>query len=101
MKDDVGPLPPEPVAPPVVEPPPAPSRGPRPNVPRKGTAWGYDAITDYRDGELAALARWIDSDGLLRTDDQLMAEMQRELGFQRKGKRIEDALGRAIRQARG
>ena len=101
VKADADSPPSEPVAPPVVAPPPAPSRGPRPNVPRKGTAWGYDAITDYRDGELAALARWIDSDGLLRTDDQLMDELRSELGFQRRGKRIEDALGRAIRQARG
>lgn len=49
---------------------------------------------------ILALARWIASDGLLRTDDQLMDELRSELGFQRKGKRIEDALGRAIQRAR-
>ena len=98
---DAGPPPPEQVAPPSAGPPPEPPparNGPRP-VPRKGTA-GYDAITDYRDDQLTALARWIESDGLLRTDDQLMDEMRGELGFQRKGKRIEDALGRAILRAR-
>ena len=46
------------------------------------------------------LVGWIESDGLLRTDEDLMAEMQRELGFKRRGKRIEDALARAIRRAR-
>ena len=105
-KADAGPPPnappPEAVAPsdePPPEPPPERS-GPRPNVPRVGTP-GYNAITDYSDGQLEELARWIDSDGLLRTDEQLMAEMQRELGFRRRGKRIEDALARAIRRARG
>ena len=100
VKADIGQPPSEPVAPPVVEPPPAPSRGPRPDVPRVGEQ-GITNITDYRDGELAALARWIDSDDLLRTDDQLMDELRSDLGFRRRGKRIEDALGRAIRQARG
>ena len=104
-KADAGPPPsappPEAVAPPDEPPPEAPPErsGPRPNVPRVGTH-GYDNITHYHDHQLEALARWIDSDGLLRTDEQLMAEMQRELGFRRRGKRIEDALARAIRRAR-
>ncbi len=93
--------PPEPVAPPPAEPPsePPPARdGPRP-VPQVGKH-GYDNITHYHDHQLAELVRWIESDGLLRTDEQLMAEMLREMGFRRRGKRIEDALARAIRWAR-
>lgn len=54
----------------------------------------------YHDHQLVELVGWIESDGLLRTDEQLMAEMLRELGFRRRGKRIEDALARAIRRAR-
>ena len=46
------------------------------------------------------LVRWIESDTLLRTDDDLIREMMEELGFKRAGKRITDALRRAIREAR-
>ena len=104
-KADAGPPPsappPEGVAPSAEPPPEAPPErsGPRPNVPRVKTL-GYNDITHYHDHQLEELARWIDSDGLLRTDEQLMADMQRELGFRRRGKRIEDALTRAIRRAR-
>ncbi|MDE2787672.1 MAG: AAA domain-containing protein [Chloroflexota bacterium] len=70
-----------------------PGRGPRPNVQP-----GRGAITDYSHTELVALARWINSDTLLRTDEELMAEMRRELGFQRRGSRIDAALQRAIDQ---
>ena len=45
-------------------------RDPRPNVPP-----GYP-ITDYSPVKLASLARWILSDTLLRTDEDLMAEMR-------------------------
>ena len=79
---------------------PSPQRGPRPNVPRKGRL-GYDSITDYSHLQLVALARWIESDTLLRTDDDLIREMMKELGFKRSGKRITDALKMAIRDARG
>lgn len=75
--------------------PAAPARGPRPNVPPN-----RGSIITYSLGELVSLARWIISDTLLRTDDELMAEMRRELGFQRRGSRIDDALRRAIDQVR-
>ena len=78
---------------------PLPHRGPRPSVPRKGTR-GYDSITDYRHWQLVNLARWIESDTLLRTDDDLIREMMIELGFRRSGKRINDALKKAIKDAR-
>ena len=72
----------------------------RPSVPPKGTG-GYEKITDYRLEQLVSLARWIESDTLLRTEDDLLSEMMGELGFQRRGKLIEDALTRAIALARG
>ena len=72
----------------------------RPSVPPKG-ARGYEKITDYRHDQLVALARWIESDTLLRTEEDLLAEMMVELGFRRRGKLIEDALTRAIAHARG
>lgn len=78
---------------------PSPQRGPRPNVPRKGRL-GYDSITDYSHSQLVDLARWIESDTLLRTDDDLIREMMQELGFKRSGKRITDALRMAIGDAR-
>ena len=79
--------------------PQSPERGPRPDVPPKGTP-GYDSITDYSLTQLVALARWIKSDTLLRTDDDLIREMMDELGFKRAGKRIMDALTMAIAEAR-
>lgn len=66
---------------------------PRPNIPPGGS------IRDYGHGEMVALARWIQSDTLLRTDDQMMDLMMNELGFQRRGSRIVEALKRAIRAA--
>jgi len=73
----------------------APQRtGERPLVPR-----GYP-IGDYSDGQLIGLAQWIRSDGILRTEDELLDEMMRELGFQRRGKNIIDRLTAAIRVSR-
>lgn len=57
-------------------------------------------ITEYTPGELTALAKWIESDGLLRTEDEVLREAMGFLEFRRKGKRIEEALTRAIRSAR-
>ena len=72
-----------------------PPRDPRPNIPP-----GFP-ITDYSPRELASLARWILSDTLLRTDEDLMAEMRQELGFKRRGSRIDTALEAAIQRVRG
>ena len=74
-------------------------RGRRPWVPRKGTR-GYNSITDYQHSQLVSLVRWIKSDTLLRTDDDLIQEVMTELGFKRSGKRIKDVLSRAIKDAR-
>ena len=71
-----------------------PDRGPRPAVPA-----GLP-IADYSTAELVALARWLNSDTLLRTDDELLVEMRRELGFTRGGSRINAAILEAIGAAR-
>ncbi|HEY9475313.1 MAG TPA: hypothetical protein VIS06_15885, partial [Mycobacteriales bacterium] len=57
-------------------------------------------ITGYSDGQLASLLRWIESDTLLRTEEQLLGEFMSELGFQRRGGRIVEAFHRALRRAR-
>ena len=92
--------PPTDPAPPADIPPdnPSPQRGPRPNVPRKGTR-GYNSITDYEHWQLVSLVRWIESDTLLRTDDQLIQKMIKLLGFKRAGARIQERLRMAIRAA--
>jgi len=78
---------------------PARRRGQRPLVPRKG-APGYATIADYSPEELVRLVHWIESDTLLRTEDELRREMMDELGFKQMGSRIKRALTHAIQQAR-
>ena len=65
-------------------------QGPRPWV-----TPGYP-IETYSDAELLKLARWIRSDDALRTQDELLQEMMRELGFQRRGKNVVTRLTTAI-----
>ncbi len=74
--------------------PPSPSRSARPPV-----RPGY-SIDQYSPRELVLLARWILSDTLLRTDEELMAEMRSELGFKRRGIRIDSALTAVVRAVR-
>ena len=71
-----------------------PERGRRPAV-RAGLP-----ITEYSMPDLVALARWLNSDTLLRTDDELLREMRRELGFKRGGSRINAAILSAVAAAR-
>ena len=68
----------------------SPARGPRPSV-RPGLP-----ITEYRQAELMALTQWIMSDTLLRTDEELQSELRRELGFRRRGSRIDAILRQVI-----
>jgi very-short-patch-repair endonuclease len=70
------------------------SRGPRPAVPQR------TSIGEYRFRELLELVQWIDSDGRLRTNEEIISEMVQELGFSRRGVRIESAIKNAIRVAR-
>jgi hypothetical protein len=67
-----------------------PRRGPRPYIPTR------PSISQYTTPELIRLLEWIALDGHLRTDDQIIDEMIAELGFSRRGARIERALQGAI-----
>ncbi|HEY7949461.1 MAG TPA: DUF4011 domain-containing protein [Solirubrobacterales bacterium] len=58
-------------------------RSPRPNF-----SSGGPLITDWRLQDLVALAAWIESDGLLRTSEELQREMMVELGIARRGARV-------------
>jgi hypothetical protein len=68
--------------------------GPCPVSTRRGS------IGDYSLAELTAVVRWIESDTLLRTEDELLAEAVRVLGFGRRGSKITAAITAAIAQAR-
>ena len=57
-------------------------------------------IAEHDKKKLVRLARWIMSDGLLRTDEQIFEEMFERLGYGRRGHRIRQALAEAIRRAR-
>ena len=73
---------------------PSNQRGQRPNVPQRSK------IGDYTQAELVVLIRWILSDGCLQTDDEICAEMVQELGFKRRGVRIEEAVRAALKKVR-
>ena len=47
-----------------------------------------------------SLVHWIESDTLLRTDEDIMREMIGELGFGRAGSKITAAIESAIKSAR-
>ena len=57
-------------------------------------------ITEYSLRQLVDLIHWIESDTLLRTEDQLLAEVVDVLGYKRRGSRIVAAVTDAIRQSR-
>jgi len=72
----------------------SPTRARKPSVPLR------DSIEQYRDNELDRLVSWIMSDGLLRTDDQILEEMIDVLGFERRGARIVERIREAIAEYR-
>jgi very-short-patch-repair endonuclease len=53
-------------------------------------------ITEYPDYELVKFMRWIMSDGVLRTREELITIGSQELGYERRGARIVTALGRIV-----
>ena len=57
-------------------------------------------INDHSHSELVALIRWIESDTLLRTEDELLESAMAYLGFSRKGSRIVAAINAAIAEVR-
>ena len=85
-----------PVAPAVTTPAPATApqttRSARPPVPA-----GRGSIADYTQAELRALVRWVRSDGLLHTNQEIVAEVTRALGFARRGAKIVAAIEAAVK----
>jgi len=67
-----------------------PGRAPRPHIAQR------DSIDQYSAHELNQVVAWIRSDGLLRTDEELLDEAIAALGFARRGVRIEAAIRAAI-----
>jgi hypothetical protein len=61
-------------------------RAPRPLVPAR------TSIDQYSDRELRQIAEWVASDGLLRTDEELLREVFDALPFERLGSRIRERL---------
>jgi len=61
---------------------------------------GRGSIAEYTSDELVALVRWIESDTLLRTEEELLKEVMDCLGFQRQGARIREVILKAIHIAR-
>src|SRR5689334_16943001 len=57
---------------------------------------GFANIDDYNDRELYDYLDWVQSEGLLRTDDELMDELFRALPFARRGSRIQKRLQRTV-----
>ena len=78
--------------------PPAPLAAARPG--RMPVRPGLGSITAYSHSELVALIHWIESDTLLRTEDELLNDAISLLGFKRRGKNIVDSLQSAIADAR-
>jgi len=69
-------------------------RGPRPRVPVRET------IDQYSDRELRQIVEWVTSDGLLRTDEELIREVFKELPFTRLGNRIRERLETVVEAVR-
>jgi very-short-patch-repair endonuclease len=85
------------VAAPVVEnvprapaPPARRERDPRPRIPRGLT------INQYTSPDIARIVRWIRSDDVIRTDDELLQAVMEDLGFERRGSRIVATINEGI-----
>ncbi len=61
---------------------------------------GRGSIDAYTENELVRVISWIESDTLLRTEEQLLEETMQALGFSRKGSKIVAAIEAAIARAR-
>ena len=75
-------------------PPPQPQRGPKPNVGPKRP------ITEFSARQIREIIDWVDSDNILRTQEETIQEVSRALGFQRRGSRIDAAISNALLQHR-
>ncbi|MBV1850268.1 AAA domain-containing protein [Catellatospora tritici] len=72
----------------------APRRLPRPELP------AGVGVADLPEQTLVELVRWIESDGLNRTEDEVVAEATEELGVPRRTAKVTDTIRAAVRQAR-
>ncbi len=73
---------------------------PRPAPVRQGgcpVATGRGSIDAYTPWELRSVVAWVASDTLLRTPEELVAEVMQVLGFKRRGARIVNAIEAAVR----
>ncbi|WP_329490420.1 hypothetical protein OG618_28560 [Kitasatospora sp. NBC_01246] len=94
---------------PAVKPEPAPRTPKAPKAPKAAPAAGPGKpdftpgrpVTAYSADELLAVVRWVDGDGVARSDEELLRAAMKELGFGRLGPRIKEALGAAVTAARG
>jgi hypothetical protein len=58
------------------------------------------AITEYSQSTLRRIVAWVASDGLLRTDEELLRDVMDELRLHRAGIRIRTAIEAAIEAER-
>ena len=79
---------------------PSPPEAPRRSSGQKPNLSQGVPIREHDQADLVELVRWIESDGRLRTEDELIAECAVELGYRRRGSRIVKALQSAIAAAR-
>jgi very-short-patch-repair endonuclease/energy-coupling factor transporter ATP-binding protein EcfA2 len=70
------------------------TRGPKPSVRIAGS------IDEYEPEDIRAVVRWIQSDGKLRTDDEIVEEAARELGFGRIGTKIDATIRNEVQGLR-
>jgi hypothetical protein len=64
----------------------------------------HDTIDQYNNRELRQLAEWVASDGLLRTDEEMVRELFAELPFRKLGRRIRSrllAVAQTVQRGRG
>jgi hypothetical protein len=83
---------------PMVQPAGLPADGVRRGA-RQPVAANRDSIADYSEADLVQMVKWVRADGLL-TDDQIVRDVARALGFQRIGGRIDAAIRAVISLAR-
>ncbi|MFN3638067.1 MAG: AAA domain-containing protein [Chloroherpetonaceae bacterium] len=68
-----------------------PRRGARPELPKR------ESINEYSDEELMLLADWVMSDGVVRTEEELIKAISKELSFSRTGNRIRERLSKIVK----
>ena len=69
-------------------------RGPKPGIGRRSS------IDRYHWTELDAVITWLVSDGVNRTDEEIVEETATYLGFKRRGDKIEAALRESVHRLR-